>query len=65
MKARLSAEDATVLVVKNSGHWVHWEAVDLVNRELLAFLDRVKRGDSRASEAADREDYEGTRMFGE
>ena len=65
MKARLAAEDASVLVVKNSGHWVHWEAVDLVNRELLAFLDRVKRGDSRASEAADREDYEGTRMFGE
>ena len=42
MKVHIPAEDMTVLVVKNSGHWVHWEAVEPVNRELLAFLDRVK-----------------------
>ncbi|MDP6779512.1 MAG: alpha/beta hydrolase [Candidatus Latescibacteria bacterium] len=42
MRARVPAEDATVLVVKNSGHWIHWEAEEAVNRELLAFLDRVK-----------------------
>jgi len=43
MKNRIAAEDAVVLVVKNSGHWVHWEAQELFNRQFCAFLDRVKR----------------------
>ena len=38
----LPAEDATLVVVKNSGHWMHHEAPEVFNRALLAFLDRLR-----------------------
>lgn len=37
----LPAEDAKLVVIKNTGHWMNVEVVDEFNRELLAFLDRL------------------------
>jgi len=36
------SDDTTVLVVKNSGHWVHWEATERFNATLLEFLSHVR-----------------------
>ena len=41
LREQMPAEDATLVVIKNSGHWVHWEATELFNRELLKFLGRL------------------------
>ena len=46
LKKRLPAEHAVLVVVKNSGHWVNVEALALFNRELLAFLERVRQEQS-------------------
>lgn len=47
LSKNLPAEDVTLVVVKNTGHWVNVEAVELFNRELLAFLGRL-RGEREA-----------------
>ena len=41
----MPAEDGTLVVIKNSSHAVNWENVGLFNRELLKFLDRLKRAE--------------------
>ncbi len=38
----LPAEDAKLVVIKNTGHWMNVEVADEFNRELLAFLDRLR-----------------------
>ena len=43
MTQQVPAADAVTLVVKNSGHWVHWEAAERFNGALVAFLERVRR----------------------
>jgi len=41
LKQRLPSENAVLVTVKNSGHWINVEAAELFNRELLAFLGSV------------------------
>ncbi len=41
LREQMPAEDATLVVIKNSGHFVHSEATELFNRELLKFLGRL------------------------
>ena len=41
LAANLPSKDSTLVVAKNSGHWVNVEAADLFNRELLTFLARL------------------------
>ena len=48
LKQRLPSENAALVTVKNSGHWINLEAAELFNRELVAFLDSVVKSDGAA-----------------
>ena len=37
----MPSKDTTLIVIKNTGHWINVERAELFNRELLAFLHRV------------------------
>ena len=43
LEKQLPADDVKLVAVKNSGHWINVETADLFNRELLAFLKRMRR----------------------
>lgn len=43
---KLPSLDASLVVIKNSGHWMHIETADLFNDELITFLNRLRANES-------------------